>query len=403
MSLFDKIKESVQRRRDYRRNPGVNVAKNRFGELKQLPPQPIQVAPAPTVMAGPTPEQYLTIPLEVIEGTPMVQKPVRTKGLNTTYYEPLQDKPLTSTLAGRNIGYRNRFMEQTKGKGNRAYDSKGHLKAEAGDDEIKKIQQMLVDEHYDIGKTGVDGLWGKKTQAAWEQYQKDKKARESATGKSATKVADKVDVSASRKSGLSAEDIAAVGSRAKAAAYASSEGYSPTDSIPTAGIDSTRLALINNPVTLLDSITARIDSTNKPKFTQTPRGIGALYNDSIAVNDRGQAFNLKRWTSADGTVRYDTLPNGMIRDTAAVNQVGRPMFYDSQDSVRYAPVYSDWNNLAQDSLAIQGWYGVDGIGYRDISEPDSTGIARGHHSGDTLYFRNDGRGFVQIPDSLVNK
>lgn len=343
MSIFDKIKESVQRRRDYRRNPGVNVAKNRFGELKQLPPQPIQVAPAPPVIVGPTPEQYQVIPLEVIEATSMIQK-------------PLQDRPLTSTLAGRNIGYRNKFMEQTKGKGNRAYDSKGNLKAEASVDDIKKIQQTLIDEGYDLGPMGADGLWGRRSQKAWEQYQKDKKARESATGKSATKVADKVDVSASKKSGLSAEDIAAVGSRAKAAAYASSEGYSPTDSIPTAGIDSTRLALINNPVTLLDSITARIDSTNKPRFTQTPRGIGALYNDTIAVNDRGEAFNLKRWTSADGTVRYDTLPNGLVRDTTVVgNAFYWPVFYNPQDSIRYAPDYDTWSNLSQDSLATQGW------------------------------------------------
>lgn len=41
--------------------------------------------------------------------------------------------------------------------------------------DVKKLQQSLIDKGYDLGKTGADGKYGAKTQAAVTQYQKDNK------------------------------------------------------------------------------------------------------------------------------------------------------------------------------------------------------------------------------------
>lgn len=41
--------------------------------------------------------------------------------------------------------------------------------------DVKKLQQNLIDKGYDLGKTGADGKYGAKTQAAVTQYQKDNK------------------------------------------------------------------------------------------------------------------------------------------------------------------------------------------------------------------------------------
>lgn len=40
-------------------------------------------------------------------------------------------------------------------------------------DDVKKLQQALVDAGYDVGKSGVDGIYGNATAAAVKQYQKD--------------------------------------------------------------------------------------------------------------------------------------------------------------------------------------------------------------------------------------
>lgn len=37
-------------------------------------------------------------------------------------------------------------------------------------DQVKKIQQQLTNAGYNIGRTGVDGVWGKNTQAAYTNY-----------------------------------------------------------------------------------------------------------------------------------------------------------------------------------------------------------------------------------------
>ena len=42
---------------------------------------------------------------------------------------------------------------------------------------VKNRQQQLVDAGYDIGRTGVDGVWGDKSSGAWDQYQADKRAQ----------------------------------------------------------------------------------------------------------------------------------------------------------------------------------------------------------------------------------
>jgi len=50
---------------------------------------------------------------------------------------------------------------------------------------IKGKQQMLVDAGYDIGKTGVDGVWGRNSQAAFEKYMTDMQNKESIVSPSA--------------------------------------------------------------------------------------------------------------------------------------------------------------------------------------------------------------------------
>ena len=48
-----------------------------------------------------------------------------------------------------------------------------NLKTGSSGSDVKKLQQALVDAGYDVGGTGVDGVFGKNTAAAVKQYQKD--------------------------------------------------------------------------------------------------------------------------------------------------------------------------------------------------------------------------------------
>lgn len=55
----------------------------------------------------------------------------------------------------------------------------GELERGAKGDEVKKLQQKLFDLGYDIGKSGVDGIFGPKTQEALQKFQKDAKIKPS--------------------------------------------------------------------------------------------------------------------------------------------------------------------------------------------------------------------------------
>lgn len=49
----------------------------------------------------------------------------------------------------------------------------GELKKGDRGDEVKKLQKWLVDKGYDVGKTGIDGIFGKNTEAALKKFQED--------------------------------------------------------------------------------------------------------------------------------------------------------------------------------------------------------------------------------------
>ena len=53
----------------------------------------------------------------------------------------------------------------------------GELEQGAKGDEVKKLQQKLFDLGYDIGESGVDGIFGPKTQEALKKFQKDSKIK----------------------------------------------------------------------------------------------------------------------------------------------------------------------------------------------------------------------------------
>lgn len=55
----------------------------------------------------------------------------------------------------------------------------GELEKGTKGDEVKKLQQKLFDMGYDIGKSGVDGIFGPKTQEALQKFQKDAKIKPS--------------------------------------------------------------------------------------------------------------------------------------------------------------------------------------------------------------------------------
>lgn len=55
----------------------------------------------------------------------------------------------------------------------------GELEQGAKGDEVKKLQQKLFDLGYDIGKSGVDGIFGPKTLEALKKFQKDAKIKPS--------------------------------------------------------------------------------------------------------------------------------------------------------------------------------------------------------------------------------
>lgn len=42
---------------------------------------------------------------------------------------------------------------------------------------VSEFQKMLISKGYDVGKTGADGIWGKNTQKAYEQYIQDQKLK----------------------------------------------------------------------------------------------------------------------------------------------------------------------------------------------------------------------------------
>ena len=48
-----------------------------------------------------------------------------------------------------------------------------NLKTGSSGSDVKKLQKALVDAGYDVGGTGVDGVFGKNTAAAVKKYQKD--------------------------------------------------------------------------------------------------------------------------------------------------------------------------------------------------------------------------------------
>ena len=48
-----------------------------------------------------------------------------------------------------------------------------NLKVGSNGNDVKNLQTALMDEGYDVGKAGVDGVYGKDTEAAVKQYQKD--------------------------------------------------------------------------------------------------------------------------------------------------------------------------------------------------------------------------------------
>lgn len=53
----------------------------------------------------------------------------------------------------------------------------GEMEKGAKGDDVKKLQERLQQLGYDIGETGVDGIFGSKTQAALVQFQKDSKIK----------------------------------------------------------------------------------------------------------------------------------------------------------------------------------------------------------------------------------
>lgn len=62
------------------------------------------------------------------------------------------------------------FKEKKYHGGLRKKYNNGGPKRPWGKKNVKEMQQLLIDEGFDVGKSGADGLWGKNTQAAFDKY-----------------------------------------------------------------------------------------------------------------------------------------------------------------------------------------------------------------------------------------
>lgn len=87
-----------------------------------------------------------------------------------------------------------RFTQAITGDNNPLGAFWGELEQGAKGDEVKKLQQKLFDLGYDIGKSGVDGIFGPKTLDALKKFQKDAKIEPSGifNEKTFDKLGDKV-------------------------------------------------------------------------------------------------------------------------------------------------------------------------------------------------------------------
>ena len=235
----------------------------------------LKADPLPDIHIAPLPDIHKVVPPEIIQGKAEfgVQGPIR-------------DAPITSTLAGRNIGYRNAFA-QTLDPPRRAYNEKGELQDYASDKNIKEKQQMLIDAGYDLGRTGADGLWGKKSQAAWKAYLADKAARESEEGQAAAKAASKVNVTPSSSAGLTADDIIKAGERALSY-FNYQDGDSTLTTNPTAAMDS--ISKLNPDSTLFTNL--------------SPFGEGYYARDSTVFYTPRSAINTHQFEVTQGDSTY---------------------------------------------------------------------------------------------------
>ena len=71
----------------------------------------------------------------------------------------------------------NQFTQAITGNNNPLGAFWGELEQGAKGDEVKKLQQKLFDMGYDIGTSGVDGIFGSKTKEALQKFQKDSKIK----------------------------------------------------------------------------------------------------------------------------------------------------------------------------------------------------------------------------------
>jgi len=62
------------------------------------------------------------------------------------------------------------FKEKKYHGGLRKKYKTGGPKRPSGKKNVKEMQQLLIDEGFNVGKSGADGLWGKNTQAAFDKY-----------------------------------------------------------------------------------------------------------------------------------------------------------------------------------------------------------------------------------------
>lgn len=69
------------------------------------------------------------------------------------------------------------FTEAVTGPGNPLGEFWGQLEKGAKGEDVKKLQQKLFDMGYDLGTSGIDGIFGPKTQEALKKFQKDSKIK----------------------------------------------------------------------------------------------------------------------------------------------------------------------------------------------------------------------------------
>lgn len=316
-------------------------------------------------------------------------------------------------LAQRNIGYRQAFAK-SQGLGN-AYDASGNSVKGTSTADIKKIQQMLIDKGYDLGKTGADGLWGRKSQAAWDQYQKDQAFEGSPAGKAAADAAEVVGVKNGSKPGTKqhADNTRLAADRALATMYARAD-LNVSDSVPAAALDSAQLAFYKNPVALIDSLNlwARPDSATvrtipAESFVQLPNGQNAY------AAQGGVYYTPDGLVHIGATLKNKNLFTGETsRDTVSYNgniyiPIGASDHINPNDSsyydIRYAqPDSNQVVSYTVPQLMTQGggeqlYNPADSVAY---NEDSVAYINRGHghipyvlndttqQVGDTIMFRN---------------